>query len=81
MKPFDKCPTCGGPVVEKNVEKIVRGGTNTAILQVAAEVCLHCGERIYKENTVRRFERIRAQLAKDDTKGLQPVGHSYEMAK
>ena len=45
MKLFEKCPICGGELVEKDVEKILKGGSNTAILTVKAEVCLHCGER------------------------------------
>ena len=46
MIPFKKCPICGGEVVEKEVEKLLRGGKNTAVILVRAEVCLHCGERI-----------------------------------
>jgi len=26
MKPFDKCPVCGGELVEKDVEKLLKGG-------------------------------------------------------
>jgi len=81
MNTFAKCPTCGGPVAEKAVEKIVRGGNNTAILHVTADVCTHCGERMYSVETVRRFEHIRDQLARDDVKELLPVGHSYELAR
>ncbi len=78
MMPFDKCPVCGGELVEKEVEKIVRGGVNTAILMVRAEVCLHCGERLYSEDTVRRFEHIRSQLARRDTNNLRPLGVTYQ---
>jgi YgiT-type zinc finger domain-containing protein len=55
-KPFDKCPVCGGELEEKEVEKLLRGGVNTAIIRVRAEVCLHCGERLYSQETVRLFE-------------------------
>jgi YgiT-type zinc finger domain-containing protein len=41
----EKCPICGGELIEKEVEKVLKGGANTAILKVKAEVCLHCGER------------------------------------
>jgi YgiT-type zinc finger domain-containing protein len=44
--PFEKCPVCGGDLVEKEVEKVLRGGGNTAILKVCAEVCLRCEERL-----------------------------------
>ncbi|MBU2609956.1 MAG: YgiT-type zinc finger protein, partial [Chloroflexi bacterium] len=43
MKPFEKCPVCGGELVEKEVEKLLKGGVNTAVLTVRAEVCLLCG--------------------------------------
>jgi YgiT-type zinc finger domain-containing protein len=45
MMPFTKCPICGGELETKEVEKIVRGGKHTSILNVSAEVCLHCGEK------------------------------------
>jgi hypothetical protein len=32
MKPFDKCLICGGELVEKEVEKLLKGGVNTAVL-------------------------------------------------
>ncbi|MBL7176043.1 MAG: YgiT-type zinc finger protein [Desulfobacteraceae bacterium] len=45
MKLFEKCPICGGGLVEKEVEKVLKGGSNTAILRVKAEVCLSkCNE-------------------------------------
>jgi len=59
MKPFDKCPICGGDLVEKEVEKLLRGGKHTAVLRVQAEVCLRCGERLYSQELVRYFEQIR----------------------
>ncbi|MCZ7383923.1 MAG: YgiT-type zinc finger protein [Candidatus Methanoperedens sp.] len=58
-KPFDKCPVCDGELVEKQVEKLLRGGDNTAVIRVRAYVCLHCGERLYLQETVKRFEEIR----------------------
>ena len=30
MLPFKKCPVCGGEVIEKEVEKLLRGGQHTA---------------------------------------------------
>jgi YgiT-type zinc finger domain-containing protein len=62
MLPFEKCPVCGGELKDKVVEKILHGGNHTAILQIRAEVCLHCGERLYAEETVRLFEKIRNKL-------------------
>ncbi len=58
MIPFKKCPICGGEVIEKKVEKLLRGGKNTAVVIVQAEVCLHCGERLYSKDMVSYFERM-----------------------
>lgn len=81
MKPlFSKCPVCGGEVVEKIVEKLLRGGNNTASIKVKAEVCLHCGERLYSPNTVKRFEEIRKRLEKEEVKGLKVMGKSFRVA-
>jgi len=27
--PFEKCPVCGGDLVEKDVEKVLRGGVRS----------------------------------------------------
>ena len=62
MLPFSKCPVCGGEMVEKQVEKLLRGGGRTMTVLVAAEVCRHCGEKLYFAETVRQFEQIRNAL-------------------
>jgi len=77
MRPFEKCPVCGGDLVKKEVEKLLRGGDHTAVVKVEAQVCLHCGERLYSEQTVRRFEEIRAKLERQETKEFQPLGRSF----
>jgi len=79
MKPFEKCPVCGGELVEKEVEKLLRGGSHTAVLKVRAEVCLRCGERLYSQETVRRFEEIRSKLKRQDTAGFRSMGLSFEV--
>ena len=79
MTPFAKCPVCAGEMVEKEVEKLLRGGSNTAAIRVPAEVCLHCGERFYSQDTVRCFERIREKLKRDDVVDFQPMGQSYRV--
>jgi len=48
--------------VEKDVEKLLRGSVDTAVVKVHADVCLHCGERLYSQETVRRFRKIREKL-------------------
>ncbi len=80
MMPFERCPVCGGELVEKQVEKLLRGGIHVAVVNVSAEVCLHCGERLYSEQTVRRFEEIRAKLKRQETEGFRPLGRSFEVA-
>ena len=78
--PFEKCPSCGGELAEKFVEKLLRGGSDTAVLKVRADVCVRCGERLYPVDTVKRFEAIRTQLERHDTAGLKPVGRSFRVA-
>ena len=78
-KPFDKCPVCGGELVEKEVEKLLRGGVNTAIINVKAEVCLHCGERLYSQETVKLFEEIRKKLERKEVANFQPIGQSFQV--
>jgi len=78
-KPFDKCPICGGELVEKEVEKLLRGGVHTAIIKVKADVCLHCGERLYSQETVKLFEEIRRKLERKDVANFQPIGQSFQV--
>ena len=80
MMPFDQCPVCGGELVEKEVEKLLRGGLHTAVVTVRAEVCLKCGERLCTTETVRRFEQIRAKLERQEVAEFQPLGRSYQVA-
>ena len=80
MKPYEKCPVCGGELIEKEVEKLLMGGINTAVLKVIAEVCLQCGERLYPEETVRRFEQIRHKLANEDVAEFKLLGQTYQVA-
>jgi YgiT-type zinc finger domain-containing protein len=77
---FPKCPICGGDMVEKEVEKLLRGGIHTATITVQAEICLQCGERLYPQETVRRFEQIRAKLERKDVAEFQPMGQSFQVA-
>ena len=79
MMPFGKCPVCGGEMVAKEVEKLLRGGVNTAVLRVPAEVCLRCGERLYSQEVVRCFERIRAKLKRHDVTDFQPIGQAFQV--
>jgi len=80
MLPFSKCPICGGEMIEKKVEKLLKGGVHTAVVKVTAEVCLHCGERLYSEEIVKQFESIRSKLARQETSEFQPLGQSFKVA-
>ena len=77
MMPFEKCSVCAGELKEKEVEKLLRGGNHTVSLRVHAEVCLHCGERLYAEETVRLFQQIRNKLKRQALLGFQPLGQSF----
>lgn len=79
MLPLKQCPVCGGEVVEKEVEKLLRGGVNTAVVSVRAEVCLHCGERLYSKDTISLFEQIRAKLTCQDVAAFHPLGQSFRV--
>lgn len=79
MMPFRKCPVCGGEMASKEVEKLLRGGKHTAVLRVHTEVCLHCGERLYSVDDVKRFEEIRGKLERQETSEFQPIGQSFQV--
>jgi YgiT-type zinc finger domain-containing protein len=79
MMPFEKCPICGGELIEKEVEKLLRGGVHTAVLRVRAEVCLRCGERLYSADTVKRFEQIREKLVKQEVKDFKVLGQTFQV--
>lgn len=66
--------------MEKQVEKLLRGGIHTAVLNVWAEVCLHCGERLYSQEVVRHFEEVRAKLERGEVGDFQPLGLSFKVA-
>ncbi|PYQ59397.1 MAG: YgiT-type zinc finger domain-containing protein [Acidobacteria bacterium] len=79
MVPFSSCPVCGGELVERQVEKLLRGGNNAAVFEVQAEVCLRCGGRLYSLETMRRFEQIREKLEHGYVEGFQPLGRSFKV--
>jgi len=80
MSSFEVCPICAGEVVTKHVEKLLRGGKDTAVIRVPALICLRCGERLYDESTVRRFEEIRRKLEHQDTAEFELLGQSFQVA-
>jgi len=81
MKLFEKCPVCGGDLENKQVEKLLRGGGNTVSMKVTADVCLHCGEKLYAENVVKSFEVIRGKLRKREFSHFKTLGQSFTVEK
>jgi len=79
-KPFEQCPICGGELEEKEVEKLLHGGVHTAIMKVRAEVCLHCGERLYSQEVVRRFEEVRRMLEREEVSAFKLQGKAFQVA-
>jgi YgiT-type zinc finger domain-containing protein len=77
MFPFPTCPVCGGEVIEKEVEEILRGGDNAAIVRVKAEICLHCGGRLFDPETIERFEQIVEKLVRQEIQDFNCIGRSY----
>jgi YgiT-type zinc finger domain-containing protein len=80
MLPIDKCVVCNGNLLETKVTEIIKGGSNTATLQVNALVCQNCRERFYHADTIRKFENIKLKLERQETQDLTPVGQSFEVA-
>jgi len=69
---------CGSNDLEdRQVEKLVKGGTNVVALNVTATVCHHCGERYFDLDTVELLEDFRRKLERDDLDGLQSVGKIF----
>lgn len=68
----------GGEVIEKEVDEVLSGWVNTAFLKIEVGVCLHCGERFYTPETVKKFEEIEAKLKRQETTGFKPVGRSFQ---
>lgn len=71
------CPVCGGDVVEKEVEKLVKGGSDVAVLKVRAGVCTKCGERLYDADTHRQIDTVRKNLAGKRHEALRKIGTVY----
>jgi YgiT-type zinc finger domain-containing protein len=79
MRVFEKCPVCGGELMEKEVEKLLKGGVHTAVVRVHADVCLQCGERLYAVETIKLFEQIRQKLERQEVAEFQPLGQTFQV--
>ena len=80
MKLSKKCPVCRGKLVEKEVEKFLGGNGDTAVLKIRAEVCLHCGVKLYAPRVIARIAEVKKKLKKGQTKDFILIGKSYKVA-
>ena len=72
---LSKCMRCGSSDLEdREVEKLVRGGDDVAVLRVPATVCRHCGERYFPNEVVRSLEATRHDLADGNVRRFRPLG-------
>lgn len=74
-------PICCGDLVEKEVGKSMHAGENTAAVKVCVQVCLRCKERQCSQETVRRFELIKAKLERQENEEFRDIGVSYQVAQ
>ena len=44
-----------------------------------AEICLRCGERLYSQEAIQRFEEIRRKLEQEDTEGFEAIGQLFHV--
>ena len=79
MLPFKECLVCSGELVEKEVQKLPRGGNHTAILTVQTAVCLQCGECLYSADTIRQFEKVKKKLESGQTEEFTPIGQFFRV--
>ena len=75
-----KCAVCGGKLKEKRIQKVLKGGHNTAVVKVLTAVCLKCGEHLYTPETVESFEKIRIKLKNNVVKQFKLIGKTYAVA-
>jgi YgiT-type zinc finger domain-containing protein len=67
--------------MEKEVEKLLKGGVHTAVLTVRADVCVRCGERLYSSVMIRRFEQIRGKLERQEVAEFKPIGQTFQVTE
>ncbi len=73
------CPYCGGETCHKDVEKLLRGGNDVAVVTVPADVCLRCGMQIYEHETTAKIEEIQQKLDLGQTDEFQPLGRYFQV--
>jgi len=76
-----KCAICGGKVEEREVSEEIRVGNDFVVVKnVAAGVCVECGERYYPPGVVDRLRAIELRaMDQKKLKGLDIVGRAYKI--
>ena len=76
-----KCALCGGKVVQKKTEKMIKAGNDVILVtQIPAEVCTNCNESYFTPEVVKRLQQLRHDLRKKETIAkLETIGHTYKM--
>jgi YgiT-type zinc finger domain-containing protein len=70
-----KCARCGSTDLEdREVEKLVRGGSDVVALTVPATVCRHCGERFFSLETIKVLEDARRDLEQGEVGRFRELG-------
>ena len=74
------CPICGSDQIEiENIMHIVRGGNNAALLEVKAEACQRCHEKLFTAKQVEYFDEIRNKLKNEDTSKFTQIGKYFRV--
>jgi len=56
------CPICDGVMAVKTVEVEVSQGPHSKVIQVPAEVCQKCGERIYPAESEQKIKKLEEEM-------------------
>ncbi len=72
---LSKCARCGSSDLEdRDIEKLVRGGSDVVALDVHATVCRHCGERYFSREAVEVLEQARRDLERGAVGRFRALG-------
>jgi YgiT-type zinc finger domain-containing protein len=81
MNSLDRCARCGSDDIEtRPVERMVRGGSDAAVVSVEASVCRNCGERFFPIDAIREMESTRKRLERGDVAGFRSLGRLFRGA-
>ena len=76
-----RCLRCGSEDLAcREVEKLVRGGSDVVALVVSATICHRCGERYFDKAALEQLEAARTALESGDLEAYQPVGQMLRPA-